>query len=359
MKTDYTFPNGDSAHSLTWRVTPDLIGILNSEGHFEQINPAWEKVLGWTVDEIRGRNFISLIHPDDVSKTTVAFEKVRRGKPALNFENRYKTKDNDYKWLSWVAVLEDEIFYCSARDITEQKKQQNIAIMETEASELREQFIAVLGHDLRNPLASISSGLRMLKRELPDTELVAKVVPIMEGSVVRMTTLIDNVLDFARGRLGGGIEISLNATEPLEVLLKQVVDEFEYGNPSGRIVTNFELKEPVRYDKQRIGQLVSNLLGNALTHGAEDQPVCIHASTEGHVLKIEIANAGAPISEKAMRNLFKPFFRDEVRESQQGLGLGLYIASEIAKAHGGTLTVMSTEQETRFTFAMPLQFKVA
>lgn len=359
MRTTLPLPNGEDAHSLTWRVTPDLIGILNSEGCFEQINPAWEKILGWTKEEIAGLNFLNFIHPDDVSKTIVAFEKVKRGQPALNFENRYKTKDNNYKWLLWVAVLDNEIIYCSARDITEQKSEQAIALRETEASELREQFIAVLGHDLRNPLASISSGLRMLKRDLPDTELVAKVYPIMVGSVVRMTTLIDNVLDFARGRLGGGITIELNATEPLEVLLKQAVDEFEYSNASGRIESKFEINETVSYDKQRIGQLVSNLLANALTHGAEDQPVNIHAFIEGDTLKIEIANAGNPISEKAMQNLFKPFFRDEVSESKQGLGLGLYIASEIAKAHGGTLTVQSTEQETRFTFAMPLNTTVA
>ncbi len=354
-----TLLNEEEPHSLTWRVTPELIGILNKEGNLEHINPAWNRLLGWTEAEITGKHFLNLIYPDDISKTIVAIEMVKRGKPALNFENRYKSKNDDYKWLSWVIVLDGEVIYCSARDITEQKNQQAKALQEAEASELREQFIAVLGHDLRNPLASISSGLRMLKRELPDTELVAKVYPVMEGSVVRMTTLIDNVLDFARGRLGGGIELNFNATEPLEILLKQAVNEFEYSNPSGRIESQFAINEPIRYDKQRIGQLVSNLLGNALTHGAEDQPVCIHAYTEGGLLKIEVANAGKPISEKTKQTLFKPFFREKVSESKQGLGLGLYISSEIAKAHGGTLTVLSTEQETRFTFAMPLQLKVA
>ena len=101
--------------------------------------------------------------------------------------------------------------------------------------------------------------------------------------------------------------------------------------------------------------MVSNLLGNALTHGSPDSPVKIVASTENGVFMLWIANAGEPIPDAAMANLFQPFFRGQVRAGLQGLGLGLYIASEIAKAHDGTLTVTSTAEETRFTFLMPMQ----
>jgi len=110
----------------------------------------------------------------------------------------------------------------------------------------------------------------------------------------------------------------------------------------------------VQCDAVRLGQLVSNLLGNALTHGATDAPVYLHAHTGDGVLEISVANSGKPIGSEALAKLFEPFFRGEVRHSRQGLGLGLYISSEIAKAHGGTLTVLSSEQETRFTFRMRL-----
>jgi sigma-B regulation protein RsbU (phosphoserine phosphatase) len=101
--------------------------------------------------------------------------------------------------------------------------------------------------------------------------------------------------------------------------------------------------------------MVSNLLGNALTHGSPDEPVKVVASTDNGMFELWVANAGEPIPEAAMANLFQPFFRGQVRASLQGLGLGLYIASEIAKAHEGTLTVTSTAEETRFTFLMPLR----
>ena len=110
----------------------------------------------------------------------------------------------------------------------------------------------------------------------------------------------------------------------------------------------------VTADPVRIGQLFSNILSNALTYGTEGEPVTVIAKTEEQ-FELAICNVGAPIPAAAMERLFFPFSRGEVRPSQQGLGLGLYIASEIAKAHGGTLDVTSTPQLTCFTLKMPLQ----
>jgi sigma-B regulation protein RsbU (phosphoserine phosphatase) len=112
---------------------------------------------------------------------------------------------------------------------------------------------------------------------------------------------------------------------------------------------------PVDCDRSRIGQLVSNLVGNAVAHGASDQPILVHASTENGLFKLSVCNGGEPIPEEAMTRLFEPFFRGEGRASRQGLGLGLHIASQIAKAHEGTLTVTSSSKETCFSFVMPLR----
>ena len=119
--------------------------------------------------------------------------------------------------------------------------------------------------------------------------------------------------------------------------------------------THIDLNAPIDCDPRRIGQLLSNLLGNALTHGSAEEPVVVRASTAGGVFELSVSNAGDPIPADVMRNLFQPFYRGAVRPSQQGLGLGLYIASQIAHAHGGTLTVASTPEATRFTFKMPLR----
>lgn len=226
-------------------------------------------------------------------------------------------------------------------------------VTERADSELREQFIAVLGHDLRNPLASIASGVHMLdKEEL--SERGRMILALMEGSVVRAAGLIDNVLDFARGRLGGGITLTRDALEPLEPILRQVVSELRAIAPDQSVETHYALEEPVDCDRVRIGQLLSNLLGNALSHGAKDQPVRLSASTADGQLVIAVANGGTPIPPDALGRLFHPFYRGDDRVRHQGLGLGLHIASEIARAHGGSLAVKSDCEETCFTFTMPL-----
>jgi sigma-B regulation protein RsbU (phosphoserine phosphatase) len=225
---------------------------------------------------------------------------------------------------------------------------------ERETSELREQFIAVLGHDLRNPLASISAGARILGRDA-QTEKQHQVLAMMETAVVRMAALIDNVLDFARGRLGGGIAIERDVRKPLEPVLHQVIDELRLASPGRQIEVEYAIDRPVDCDRTRIGQLVSNLVGNALSHGASNEPVRVRAETEDGVFRFSVANGGEPIPEAAIEKLFEPFFRGKVRASRQGLGLGLHIASQIAKAHEGALTVTSTADETKFTFVMPLR----
>ena len=226
---------------------------------------------------------------------------------------------------------------------------------ERETAELREQFIAVLGHDLRNPLAAISAGARILQRSGALREHKdLRVLDMINTTVTRMSDLIDDVLDFARGRLGKGIVLNCDSTQPLEPVLEQVVDELRTASPDRIIETSFDIREPVNCDRARVGQLLSNLVGNALTHGAPDQPVRIGAKTEGDELKLWVANAGEPIPAAAMERLFEPFFRGDVRDGRQGLGLGLHIASQIAQAHGGRIDVRSTADETRFVFKMPL-----
>jgi PAS domain S-box-containing protein len=106
----------------TWNVSPDLLGVLNLDGYFEHSNPAWQATLGWSAEEIRTTKFFELIHPEDLTRTYAAWEAANQGQPALRFENRYRHKLGGWHWLSWVAVPEGEKVYCSARDITVEKK---------------------------------------------------------------------------------------------------------------------------------------------------------------------------------------------------------------------------------------------
>jgi sigma-B regulation protein RsbU (phosphoserine phosphatase) len=222
---------------------------------------------------------------------------------------------------------------------------------ERATSALREQFIAVLGHDLRNPLMAITAGAAMLLRQ-PDR--TADIVARIKQSASRMGGLIDNILDFARGRLGCGLTLDRNASETVGPILQQVIEELRVAHPGRIVEVEFAFTDTVNCDRPRVAQLFSNLLGNAITHGAADQAIRVRASTSAGVFQLSVTNGGEPIPRAAMEQLFQPFFRGSVRPSQNGLGLGLYIASEIARAHGGVLEVNSTSAETSFTFRMPL-----
>jgi sigma-B regulation protein RsbU (phosphoserine phosphatase) len=235
-----------------------------------------------------------------------------------------------------------------ARDVARQDLQS-----ERDAAELREQFIAVLGHDLRNPLASMSAGTRLLSRESRN-DAEARILAMMQTTVFRMAGLIDNILDFARGRLGGGITLDRQPHD-LHPALHQVVEELRTATPDRMIEEHYDLRESVSCDRTRICQLASNLVGNALTHGSAREPVRLETRTTGDAFELSVTNGGEPISTASMEKLFQPFFRGQVRASKQGLGLGLYIASEIAKAHDGALEVRSSDTKTCFTFRMPLR----
>lgn len=223
---------------------------------------------------------------------------------------------------------------------------------ERQTAQLREQFIAVLGHDLRNPLSAVRGGAEIL-RMLPLDEKAEPVLALIERSAVRMAGLVENVLDFARGRLGGGLSLNRVADERLQTTLEQVIAEVRVAWPGREVRCEFSLERPVCCDSARIAQMFSNLLANALTHGDPEGPVRVGARSDEGGFELSVANRGEPIPPDTAARLFQPFTRANVEPGREGLGLGLYIASEIARAHGGTLEVSSTLEETRFTFRMP------
>ena len=223
--------------------------------------------------------------------------------------------------------------------------------------QLREHFVAVLGHDLRNPLGAIASGLNLLSRE-NFSQRGGLITAMMEQSVTRMTELIDSTLDFARTRMGSGLSVRLDAEAPLQPVLEQAINELWVKWPARKINATFEIAQPVACDRARIAQLFSNLLANAFAHGDPTRPIVVEAVTSPKAFSLSVANGGTPIPQAQIAKLFEPFSQGK-DSSANGLGLGLYIASEIAKSHGGTLKATSTEAQTRFVFEMPIKNDLA
>lgn len=344
----------ENHYSQTWRMSPDLLGIVNQEGVFFETNPAWQSVLGWSKPEIINMVFTDFLHPDDIEKTLGVFHGLKEGQPALHFENRYRHKDGSYRWLSWVAVPEGDVFVCSARDVTNDKATVRALQSSEDEALLREQFVAILGHDLRNPLAGIASATRIAGRE-PHSEKVTAMYASIQSGVNRMARLIDDTMDLARARLGGGIPIDLETVPSLKDGFQRVIDEIGMAHPDRPIEYIYDCRGPIICDPARLDQLLSNLVANAVTHGSDEAPIFVRAENRKSEFILSVANSGKPIPESQLADLFKPFERSGDSESLQGLGLGLFIAQEIANAHHGSIDVASDEKETRFTLQLPMR----
>jgi signal transduction histidine kinase len=235
-----------------------------------------------------------------------------------------------------------------------QARDHSALIDERAAGELREQFIAVLGHDLRNPLQAITAISEMLAKKVSDPYVLDMVGRITDNSR-RMSSLINDVLDFARGRLGGGISINPQETDDLHGALMAVVNELQDAHPDHPIAARFKVTRPVRCDLGRVQQLASNLIGNAMSHGTPRSMVEVVALTDDEDFILKVWNEGDPIPPEHLDKAFEPFWRRSAGAGREGLGLGLHICAQIVRAHGGALTVTSTKEAgTTFTVRMPL-----
>ena len=227
-------------------------------------------------------------------------------------------------------------------------------LREKQTAALREQFIAVLGHDLRTPLGAIQSSAEILSR-LEVTPKAVPLVKVIKDSCKRMGSLIEDVLDFARGRLGEGVTLNCKLESNLATAIDQVVEEIQVANPSCCFEIDHDISADVWCDQERFLQVVSNLVSNAVSYGDKEQPVKIRTETSQENFTLKVTNSGSKIPEERMPFLFNPFCRDD--KSRNGLGLGLYISSEIAKAHKGTLIATSDDEQTCFCLSIPLYAK--
>jgi signal transduction histidine kinase len=233
---------------------------------------------------------------------------------------------------------------------------QNELLAERASSELREQFVAILGHDLRNPLQAILATSELMGRKLAGNPALVSMAARIKVNSKRMASLIDDVLDFAQGRLAGGLGVHISDTHDIDASLLSVVNELRDGHPDRTIHANISVTRSVRCDMRRLQQVASNLIGNALTHGAAHTPVTVTALADDRQFVFEVSNLGEPIPAAIISKVFEPFWRNSTSEHRQGLGLGLHICSQIMRAHGGRMSVTSTnETGTRFTAQLPLQ----
>jgi PAS domain S-box-containing protein len=347
------------------------IFILSPEGNVETWNPGAQRLKGYTSKEIIGKHF-SIFYPQaDVLAGKCDHELVvARQEGRFEDEGWRLTKEGTRFWANvTITALRDETgqlvgFAKVTRDLTERKNaEEKLRTLAAEKATLaekarlqdfHERFVAILGHDLRNPLASIDMGTSILKKQGPTPDAL-RILERMSTSAKRMRTMIEQILDLTRTRYGG-FEISPQSID-LATVLGTVVEELRVAYPQRRIVLN---APPLNgsWDKDRMEQVFSNLIGNALQHGTLDQPVTVRAWSEVAGVIVEVHNFGEPIPDMLRDKLFDPYRRGD-RDSRSaataGLGLGLYISKEIAVAHGGDINVASSDASgTTFRVTLPL-----
>lgn len=230
-------------------------------------------------------------------------------------------------------------------------EQQRVALLDAhESSRLRDVFVGVLGHDLRNPLNVISMGIQLLHDAKDMPQRHRQTIDRVLRSAERMERLIGDVLDFTRGHLAGGIPVH-RVPADLQLICRNIVRELEARYPQRVIAVAVDGATDGAWDVGRVEQIIANLVGNALEHCAVD-PVQVWIDGGAELMRLSVRNSGC-IPEEVVPRLFEPFRRGDL--SSDGLGLGLYIVREIARAHGGCvrLRVDRARNETTFIVELP------
>jgi phosphoserine phosphatase RsbU/P len=226
-----------------------------------------------------------------------------------------------------------------------------------EAAKFRERLIGIVSHDLRNPISAISMAAELLLGGDSLTEPDQKTVMRIQRSATRATRLIGDLLDFTQARLGGGIRV---APRPANVhaIVRQVVDELELAHPDRQIEVAQHGDGDGHWDPERLAQVVGNLASNALQYGVPEAPVLFQTrQDEDGWITLTVHNQGAPIPTARLLQVFEPMQRgSESNRSGRSVGLGLYIVKHIVEAHGGQVSVTSSDGDgTTFTVGLPRQ----
>jgi signal transduction histidine kinase/CheY-like chemotaxis protein len=312
------------------------------------------------IPELREQPFIGYL--DNVYRTGVAHD----GRSELAYLPTGPNGELRPTYFHFVyAPLRDsngeiEGILVSAFDVTEgvtaHQKAEEAARIQHALLDFQERFVAVLGHDLRNPIYAITMAAGLLGERANQTNdvLISRTVKRIASSIRRMSHMVEQLMDLSRSRVGGGFEVTPVEMD-LQVVLSEIVDELRTAHPS-RVIQLESQSLSGAWDRERLGQVFSNLIGNAISHGLAGEPVTISAHGDEKTARVDVHNQGPPISEETRATLFEPFRRGE-RSSQlnaAGLGLGLYISRQLVLAHGGEISVVSDAKHgTTFCVSLP------
>jgi PAS domain S-box-containing protein len=387
----------------------DMICISGFDGYFKQLNPAWEKNLGWSSDELMAIPFLDIVHPEDREATARAAQGLVAGQALNNFENRYRCADGSYIWISLNSypLVEEELIFSMARDVTVQKKlEQEISERSTqvetanfelhtineesqtlneslqilneqlkvqqieniesnrrlaEVSQTKSDFLANMSHELRTPLNSVIGFSEVLQDQMfgqinqKQQEYVSNILT----SGKHLLSLINDILDLSKVE-SGKMVLEMGDFSLRESLDASLMMLKEKALKAG-IELNLELapQADIRIvaDQRKIKQILFNLLSNAVKFTPAGGTICVSAVRDGDFIEITVADSGMGIRPEDISKLFKAFTQLEsvYTKGFEGTGLGLALTRQLVELHGGRVWVKSDfGAGSRFSFTLPL-----
>ncbi|MDH3405704.1 MAG: PAS domain S-box protein [Gammaproteobacteria bacterium] len=328
-----------------------MLCIVGFDGHFKQLNSAWEQTLGFSLAELSAKPFIKFVHPQDRERLLLEVDRLINGGQTLQFESRHLCKNGSYKWLLWSATsyLEEKSIYAIARDITEAKK----------IDQMKSEFISTISHELRTPLTSIRGSLGMLAKgvsgKLPGQ--ASQLIDIAHRNCERLVHLINDFLDSEK-IASGKMKFT---TEPVELnsLVRQAVEANQpYASQHGVkiIIGQSAPRFLVSADPFRLTQVLDNLLSNAAKFSPPESHVTVTVSRVNRRARVAVSDLGPGIPAEFKQRIFERFAQADTSDARQkgGTGLGLSIAKAIIGALGGEIDFTSDpDHGTTFYFELP------
>lgn len=344
--------------SAFWQVTTDLLGVLNKDGFFEKSNPAWRAVLGWSDEAVRTTPIFDMLHPDDVLNTRIKMHRLAFGQPALDFVIRCRAMDGEYKWISWTGVPEDGKYYCSGRDVTQEKLSQvalhaaQDALRQAQKMEAVGQLTGGIAHDFNNLLGSIGASLQVLGLRLQNgiTHGNDRYITMGQESVRRAAVLTQRLLAFSRRQTLAPRPADANAlvTGVLELIRHTV-------GPNVEVAPRFEANLwTVHIDASQLENCLLNLCINARDAMQPDGGVlsirtanvkldALTASrlelTAGEYVALYVGDTGSGMSEAVRARAFDPFYT--TKPTGLGTGLGLSMVYGFIRQSRGQVSIDS------------------
>src|SRR5579859_3069982 len=337
MQTKHAASTTDESAQF-FSLSLELFSVSGRDGYFRRLNPAFKHAFGYQDAELLGQLFISFVHIEDREATQAELEKLARGQPALDFENRFRRKDGTYRWLSWTAVPSPEgLVYAAARDVTERKlaDSERAALVATEQAAVlasKDEFLVTVSHDLQQPLTIIKGQAQVLQRLIArgdkiETERLDRALGYINAAVMRMRGMLQDLLDTALEQAGHPLGLLLNPTDLIS-LMRATVAEYQLADDLHR----FELERRpaslwAMIDSARIQRVIENLLSNAIKYSPEGGRIRIAfaAPAEGDTqASFTVQDWGIGIPAADLPLVFERFHRGaNVVGRIAGSGLGL------------------------------------